>query len=66
LFQPRHRATRRNFLAVAAGAAGLLYVGALGYPVYRYLASPAETAMNETAVTEVTLNDAQKLPPVRC
>lgn len=53
--------TRRAFLA-AAGAAGLCYVAALGYPVYRYLASPAEMESNATAVTEVTLKDAQKLP----
>lgn len=53
--------TRRSFL-LAAGAAGLCYVGALGYPVYRYLASPAEMAATATAVTEVTLKDAQKLP----
>jgi cytochrome b6-f complex iron-sulfur subunit len=54
-------ATRRGFL-VAAGAAGLCYVAALGYPVYRYLASPAEMAAGAAAVTEVTLKDAQKLP----
>ncbi len=54
-------ATRRGFLA-AASAAGLCYLGALGYPVYRYLASPAEMAANEAAVTEVTLKDAQKIP----
>lgn len=53
--------TRRAFLAAAAGAAGLCYAGALGYPVYRYLASPSEMA-NSSAVTEVTLKDAQKLP----
>ena len=53
--------TRRAFLA-AAGAAGLAYTVALAYPIYRYLASPAEMAMNATAVTEVTLKDAQKLP----
>jgi len=47
---------------VAAGAAGLLYTAALGYPIYRYLASPAEMALSATAVTEVTLKDAQKLP----
>jgi cytochrome b6-f complex iron-sulfur subunit len=34
----------------------------LGYPIYRYLASPQEMAMNATAVTEVTLKDAQKQP----
>lgn len=54
-------ATRRAFL-IAAGAAGLCYTAALGYPVYRYLASPAEIAANATAITEVTLKDAQKLP----
>lgn len=53
---------RRAFLAAAAGAAGLCYVGALGYPIYRYLASPSEMALSASAVTEVTLKDAQKLP----
>lgn len=53
--------TRRAFLAAAAGAAGLCYVTALGYPVYRYLASPVDMA-DAAAVTEVTLKDAQKLP----
>ncbi|MGA2051252.1 MAG: Rieske (2Fe-2S) protein [Terracidiphilus sp.] len=53
--------TRRFFLT-AAGAAGILYTAALGYPIYRYLASPAEMALSATAVTEVTLKDAQKLP----
>jgi cytochrome b6-f complex iron-sulfur subunit len=53
-------ATRRGFL-IAAGAAGLCYVGALGYPVYRYLASPIEMASSASAITEVTLKDAQKL-----
>jgi cytochrome b6-f complex iron-sulfur subunit len=53
--------TRRAFLA-AAGVAGLAYTAALAYPIYRYLASPEEMAMEATAVTEVTLKDAQKLP----
>jgi hypothetical protein len=53
--------TRRAFLGVAT-AAGLCYAGAIGYPVYRYLASPAEMAANETAVTEVALDKAQDLP----
>jgi len=54
--------TRRAFL-LAAGAAGLCYTAALGYPIYRYLASPAEIASSASAITEVTLKDAQKLPP---
>jgi cytochrome b6-f complex iron-sulfur subunit len=53
--------TRRAFL-VASGAAGLCYTAALGYPIYRYLASPVEMASNATAITEVTLKDAHKLP----
>jgi cytochrome b6-f complex iron-sulfur subunit len=53
--------TRRAFL-VAAGVAGVGYAAALGYPVYRYLASPSEMALSAAAVTEVTLKDAQKLP----
>ena len=55
------RNSRRAFLA-AAGAAGLLYTAALAYPIYRYLASPEEMALSATAITEVTLKDAQKLP----
>jgi cytochrome b6-f complex iron-sulfur subunit len=53
--------TRRAFIT-AATAAGLCYVGALSYPVYKYLASPAEMAENEVAVSEVTLKDAHKMP----
>ncbi len=59
--EPGEALTRRFFLG-AAGAAGLLYAAALAYPIYRYLASPEEMALNATAVTEVTLKDAQKLP----
>ncbi len=58
---PGEQHTRRAFLA-AAGVAGLAYTAALAYPIYRYLASPEEMAMEATAVTEVTLKDAQKLP----
>jgi cytochrome b6-f complex iron-sulfur subunit len=59
--EPGEQRTRRFFLA-AAGAAGLLYTAALAYPIYRYLASPEEMALSATAVSEVTLKDAQKLP----
>jgi cytochrome b6-f complex iron-sulfur subunit len=57
---PGEALTRRFFLA-AGGAAGLLYTAALAYPIYRYLASPEEMALNGPAITEVTLKDAQKL-----
>jgi len=58
--EPDDKNTRRAFL-VAAGAAGLAYTALMAYPVYRYLASPAEMEMEATAVMEVTLKDAQKL-----
>ena len=58
---PGEQRTRRAFL-IAAGAAGLCYTAALGYPIYRYLASPQEMESSAAAVTEVTLKDAQKLP----
>src|ERR1700684_1206066 len=59
--EPGEQATRRAFL-MAAGAAGLCYTAALAYPIYRYLASPEEMASSATAVKEVSLKDAQKLP----
>jgi len=59
--EPGEKNTRRVFL-IAAGAAGLVYTAALAYPIYRYLATPEEMAMNTAAVTDVTLKDAQNLP----
>jgi cytochrome b6-f complex iron-sulfur subunit len=53
--------TRRLFLG-AGSLAGLGYAAAIGYPVYRYLASPVEESAAAIAVTEVALRDAQKLP----
>lgn len=52
--------TRRTFMGIGA-AAGVAYAAALTYPIYRYLASPVEMASSASAVTEVTLKDAQKL-----
>jgi len=46
---------RRTFLKLAAGAVGACYAGLVGYPVYRYIASPVEDAAAVGAVTEVTL-----------
>jgi cytochrome b6-f complex iron-sulfur subunit len=60
--EPADRNTRRAFLA-AAGVAGIAYTAALAWPIYRYLDSPSEMALSAAAVTEVTLKDAQKLPP---
>jgi len=53
---------RRGFLKLTLGAVGACYAAAIGYPVYRYLASPAETAATMGAVSEVSLKDADQLP----
>ena len=54
--------SRRVFLA-SAGVAGACYIAALGYPVYRYLASPEEMASEAAAVTSVSLGaDYKQLP----
>ena len=55
--------SRRTFVHVAAGGIGLCYAAALGYPVYRYLASPIEKAEGLAIVNEVTLPEARKLAP---
>lgn len=54
---------RRVFVKVALGVAGFCYAAAMGYPIYKYLASPVEKAEANAAVTEITLPDAQKLAP---
>ena len=47
---------RRKFLTASAMAlAGTVYVGAMAYPVYRYLADPAERAEELAAIKEVTI-----------
>jgi len=54
--------SRRGFIAGAGVcAAGLCYAGALAYPVYRYLAAPAEQAAELAAVKEVKIPE-DKLP----
>jgi cytochrome b6-f complex iron-sulfur subunit len=54
---------RRSFLKLAAGAVGVGYAGLVGYPVYRYLASPLEDAEATGAVKEITLPpEAAALP----
>lgn len=53
---------RRTFLKVAGAGVGAAWAGMMGYPVYRYLASPVEDAAKATAVTEVVLDKALELP----
>ena len=54
--------TRRKFVKAGMAVAGAAYAAAFGYPLYRYLASPAERAAALMAVKEVTLEGADKLP----
>lgn len=60
--EPTPPLTRRAFAKVGMVAAGAAYAAALGYPVYRYLATPAERAALLAAVKEVALTGADKLP----
>ena len=60
---PAGGVSRQVFLRAALGGVGAVYAAGLAYPVYRYVASPVERAARESAVTEVTLKDAQKLAP---
>jgi len=53
---------RRLFVRLAMTGAGACYAAAIGYPVFRYLASPAEKAMAASAVTEISLPRADQLP----
>ena len=54
--------SRRKFVKAGMAVAGAAYAAALGYPLYRYLATPAEHADALAAVKEVTLAEADKLP----
>ncbi|MBK9577064.1 MAG: Rieske 2Fe-2S domain-containing protein [Fibrobacterota bacterium] len=54
---------RRDVLKfAAAGALGAVYAGLVGYPVYKYLASPIEKAAAETVVTEMVVEGGAALP----
>ena len=54
--------TRRKFVKAGMAVAGAAYAAAFGYPLYRYLASPAERAAALAAVKDITLDGADKLP----
>lgn len=54
---------RRDVLKfAAAGALGAVYAGLVGYPVYRYIASPVEKAASETVVNEMVVEGGAALP----
>ena len=54
--------SRRVFVKMTVALAGAAYAAAIGYPVYRYLATPVNRAASATAVTAVQLPGAEKLP----
>ena len=53
--------TRKEFLRIALTGVGVCYAAAIGYPVFKYLVSPAEQAKSLAAVKEVLLKDAHTL-----
>ena len=55
--------TRRVFFKAGVGLVGACYAGAIGYPVYRYLATPAKLSAALAAIKEVVIPHEQ-LPPL--
>jgi cytochrome b6-f complex iron-sulfur subunit len=53
---------RRAFVRLGVGAVGAGYAAAIGYPIYAYLATPAQRAAAAAAVTQTQLDGADKLP----
>lgn len=53
--------SRRSFVKVAVTGVTLAYVSAIGYPIYRYLNAPVETAQAGAAVSEIVLDKADEL-----
>jgi cytochrome b6-f complex iron-sulfur subunit len=53
---------RRAFLKLGFVLVASPYVGAIGYPVYRYLIAPVKQAEQAAAVKNAELKDADKLP----
>ncbi|MCB9496300.1 MAG: ubiquinol-cytochrome c reductase iron-sulfur subunit [Fibrobacteria bacterium] len=53
---------RRTFLKVAACGVGAAWAGMVGYPIYRYIASPVEEAASADVVTEVEVEKGAELP----
>ncbi len=47
--------TRRTLIQIGVSAVGACYASALGYPVYRYLATPAVRARAQGQVTAVSI-----------
>lgn len=54
---------RRTFTKVLVGAVSACYAGAVGYPIYRYLRTPAARAAELGAVSEVAIPAAELPTP---
>ena len=55
--------TRRGFVKVAVGGMACVYAGAIAYPVYRYLDTPVEKSIAESAIKEIDLKESDVPPP---
>lgn len=62
-FDTEEELPRRTFIHIGLGVIGAGYAAAIGYPIYQYLATPAERAMQESTETQTTLEGAEQLPP---
>lgn len=60
--EEKQEVSRREFIRLIFLGVGACYATAIGYPVYRYLTSPAERADAMAAVTEINLKEAHLLP----
>ena len=56
-------ATRRAFVKTGLSIVSACYAGAIGYPIYRYLATPASRAAALGAIKEMSLPDHDMPPP---
>lgn len=54
---------RRKYFQTAFQMAGMFSLGAMSYPVYRYLSSPSQDALGGTGLSFIRLSDAQLLEP---
>ncbi len=54
--------TRRVFFKSGVGLVGACYAGAVAYPIYRYLATPAKQSAALAAIKEVVIA-AEQIPP---
>ena len=59
------QAGRRVFVRTGITAFGACYAGAIAYPVYRYLHTPARRSSELAAVTEVVLPEVTSLNQAR-